>query len=155
MYQGRLLQTGRDLRGPARGNCRRMPVSNYCQVGEFAWYRQVRTHSMTVGRCATRFCDRESCADSAIPCPRWPRHQPGRQGTFACEMDQMVRYNYHYLVPSFSRDQAFSLAMEHNSLTRWQRPRARHAVKPVVLGPLRLILCWQRRVRSSDKLELP
>lgn len=151
-YQDALLQTGRDLRArhwqlQADAGIQLLPV------GDFAWYDQVLTHSMTVGAVPPRFATEAApTLDTLFQMARGVSQ--GGKETFACEMTKWFDTNYHYLVPEFSRDQAFSLQWTQLFDEVAEAHALGHAVKPVVLGPLSYLWLGKVKGEEFDKLEL-
>tara|TARA_R110002020_G_scaffold218178_2_gene425980 strand:+ start:15245 stop:17575 length:2331 start_codon:yes stop_codon:yes gene_type:complete len=150
--QDALLQTGRDLRArhwqlQADAGIQLLPV------GDFAWYDQVLTHSMTVGAVPPRFATEAApTLDTLFQMARGVSQ--GGKETFACEMTKWFDTNYHYLVPEFSRDQAFSLQWTQLFDEVAEAHALGHAVKPVVLGPLSYLWLGKVKGEEFDKLEL-
>lgn len=151
-YQDALLQTGRDLRArhwqlQANAGIELLPV------GDFAWYDQVLTHSLTVGAVPPRFATEAApTLDTLFQMARGVSQ--GGKETFACEMTKWFDTNYHYLVPEFSRDQAFSLQWTQLFDEVAEAHALGHAVKPVVLGPLSYLWLGKVKGEEFDKLEL-
>lgn len=150
--QDALLQTGRDLRArhwqlQANAGIELLPV------GDFAWYDQVLTHSLTVGAVPPRFATEAApTLDTLFQMARGVSQ--GGKETFACEMTKWFDTNYHYLVPEFSRDQAFSLQWTQLFDEVAEAQALGHAVKPVVLGPLSYLWLGKVKGEEFDKLEL-
>ncbi len=127
-------------------------------VGDFAWYDQVLTHSLTFGVIPERF--------------RNIAEKPGLQTLFAMargaaqsdnvccggahaqEMTKWFDTNYHYLVPEFTADQAFSLSWEQLFEEVQEAHDLGHVVKPVVIGPLTYLWLGKTKGADFDKLEL-
>ncbi|WP_445364853.1 5-methyltetrahydropteroyltriglutamate--homocysteine S-methyltransferase [Microbulbifer sp. ANSA003] len=135
MPQQQLLQVGTDIR---RSNWQAQSETGLSRVavGDFAWYDQVLNHSLMFGVVGQRF--KEGAADNKLD--QYFRLARGRaqsgQPVAASAMTKWFDTNYHYLVPEFSNDQAFSLDSE------WLLDEVREAqslgykAKPVVIGPL-------------------
>ena len=150
--QESLLQTGRELR-VAHWQLQRDAGLELVPVGDFAWYDQVLTHSLMVGAVPERFGAPESAdLDTLFRMARGVSRN-GAQ-TFACEMTKWFDTNYHYLVPEFTRGQAFSLQWTQLFEEVDEAIALGHRVKPVVLGPLSYLWLGKTKGGEFDKLEL-
>ena len=124
-------------------------------VGDFAWYDQVLTHSLTFGVIPERF--------------RPPSGQPSLDtlfgmargvsnsccgGAHAQEMTKWFDSNYHYLVPEFTADQQFQLSWEQLFEEVAEAHSLGHTVKPVLIGPLTYLWLGKVKGEAFDKLEL-
>ncbi len=124
-------------------------------VGDFAWYDQVLTHSLTFGVIPERF--------------RLHAGKPGLETLFAMargvsdgccggahaeEMTKWFDTNYHYLVPEFSADQQFSLGWEQLFEEVEEARALGHSVKPVLIGPLTYLWLGKAKGGDFDKLDL-
>ena len=150
--QESLLQTGRELR-VAHWQLQRDAGLELVPVGDFAWYDQVLTHSLMVGAVPERFGAPES-ADLDTPFRMARGVSRNGAQTFACEMTKWFDTNYHYLVPEFTRGQAFSLQWTQLFEEVDEAIALGHRVKPVVLGPLSYLWLGKTKGGEFDKLEL-
>ncbi|CAI8957983.1 5-methyltetrahydropteroyltriglutamate--homocysteine S-methyltransferase [Pseudomonas sp. fls2-241-R2A-110] len=132
-------------------------------VGDFAWYDQVLTHSLTFGVIPERF-------DSAKDAQGLPTLDTlfamARGATAACcgsehgtaqyaqELTKWFDTNYHYLVPEFSADQQFKLSWEQLFDEVDEAKALGHNVKPVIIGPLTYLWLGKAKGNDFDKLEL-
>ncbi|MFT6466339.1 5-methyltetrahydropteroyltriglutamate--homocysteine S-methyltransferase [Halopseudomonas sp.] len=150
--QPALLQAGRELRA-RHWQVQADAGLDLLPVGDFAWYDQVLTHSLTVGAVPSRFAsDSLPTLDTLFQMARGVS-QGGKQ-TFACEMTKWFDTNYHYLVPEFSRDQDFSLQWTQLFDEVAEAQALGYAVKPVVLGPLSYLWLGKVKGEGFNKLEL-
>jgi 5-methyltetrahydropteroyltriglutamate--homocysteine methyltransferase len=78
----------------------------------------------------------------------------GRQHTQALEMTKWFDTNYHYLVPELERDQVFRLARNTSIQHFEEATRLGHAARPVILGPLSLLLLSKSTDSAFDPLRL-
>ncbi|MBB5212290.1 5-methyltetrahydropteroyltriglutamate--homocysteine S-methyltransferase [Microbulbifer hydrolyticus] len=105
-------------------------------VGDFAWYDQVLNHSLMFGVVPQRFAT--GAADNKLD--QYFRLARGRAPSgapvAASAMTKWFDTNYHYLVPEFTADQAFSLDVEWLLAEVREAQNLGHNVKPVVIGPL-------------------
>ncbi|MBO3276528.1 5-methyltetrahydropteroyltriglutamate--homocysteine S-methyltransferase [Pseudomonas schmalbachii] len=130
-------------------------------VGDFAWYDQVLTHSLTFGVIPERFRPHDggkptlqtlfAMARGAVATDR---SDSCCGGAHAQEMTKWFDTNYHYLVPEFSAGQEFKLSWEQLFEEVEEAKALGHAVKPVVIGPLTYL--WLGKVKGAefDKLDL-
>lgn len=150
--QDALLQAGRDLRAQ-HWQLQADAGLDLLPVGDFAWYDQVLTHSLTVGAVPPRFAtDAAPTLDTLFQMARGVSQ--GGKETFASEMTKWFDTNYHYLVPEFSPDQSFSLQWTQLFDEVAEAQALGHAVKPVVLGPLSYLWLGKSKGEDFDKLEL-
>jgi 5-methyltetrahydropteroyltriglutamate--homocysteine methyltransferase len=110
-------------------------------VGDFAWYDQVLTHSLTFGVIPERF-----------------QAKPTLHTLFAMARAQALTpwfdTHHHYLAPEFSADQQFTLSWEQLFDEVDEAKALGHAVKPVVIGPLTYLWLGKTKGGEFDKLEL-
>ncbi|MDH4872320.1 5-methyltetrahydropteroyltriglutamate--homocysteine S-methyltransferase [Pseudomonas sp. BN515] len=124
-------------------------------VGDFAWYDQVLTHSLTFGVIPERFRPHDG--------------KPGLQTLFAMargvskgccggahaqEMTKWFDTNYHYLVPEFTADQQFALSWEQLFEEVDEARALGHNVKPVLIGPLTYLWLGKAKGGDFDRLDL-
>lgn len=132
-------------------------------VGDFAWYDQVLTHSLTLGviperfrpasgkpTLETLFAMARGAGRSANACCGGAHDQP----LVAQELTKWFDTNYHYLVPEFSADQQFALSWEQLFEEVEQAHALGHRVKPVLIGPLTYLWLGKAKGSDFDKLEL-
>src|SRR5690606_20667938 len=115
-------------------------------VGDFAWYDQVLTHSLTFGVIPERFRAHGKSRltlETLFGMARGVTHS-GCGGAHAQEMTKWFDTNYHYLVPEFSVDQQFELSWEQLFEEVEEAKALGHAVKPVVIGPLTYLWLGKR-----------
>lgn len=104
-------------------------------VGDFAWYDQVLNHCVWFGALPPRF----GFDNTTLTLAQYFELARGREDQFAMEMTKWFDTNYHYLVPEWQPGTRFSL----NS--RWlldevrEAQALRHAIKPVLIGPVTLL----------------
>ncbi|HWV09887.1 MAG TPA: 5-methyltetrahydropteroyltriglutamate--homocysteine S-methyltransferase [Pseudomonas sp.] len=126
-------------------------------VGDFAWYDQVLTHSLSFGVIPERFRPHSGkpSLDTLFAMARGVSHGNCCGGAHAQEMTKWFDTNYHYLVPEFSADQRFQLSWEQLFDEVAEAHALGHTVKPVLIGPLTYL--WLGKVKGAegfDKLEL-
>ncbi|MGF6594166.1 5-methyltetrahydropteroyltriglutamate--homocysteine S-methyltransferase [Pseudomonas sp. 2835] len=131
-------------------------------VGDFAWYDQVLTHSLTFGAIPERFA--QVTGDSGLPTldtlfamARGASTCCGAshgQTQYAQELTKWFDTNYHYLVPEFSADQRFLLSWEQLFEEVAEAQALGHAVKPVLIGPLTYLWLGKAKGGEFDKLDL-
>ncbi len=143
---------------------------DFVSVGDFAYYDQVANHIQLLGCEPARYgftpeqsplsryfamargasssggqtCDHAGC-----------QHDSDLSATAALEMSKWFDTNYHYLVPEFTVDTAFSLASTQLFEEVAEAQALGHAVKAVILGPLSFL--WLGKVRGDsgfDRLAL-
>ncbi|MFC5697324.1 5-methyltetrahydropteroyltriglutamate--homocysteine S-methyltransferase [Pseudomonas sp. GCM10022186] len=128
-------------------------------VGDFAWYDQVLTHSLTFGVIPERFRPHTGkpgletlfamARGASDGCCGGAHAQP----LLAQELTKWFDTNYHYLVPEFSADQQFALGWEQLFEEVEEARSLGHSVKPVLIGPLTYL--WLGKAKGEfDKLDL-
>ncbi|AYF88852.1 5-methyltetrahydropteroyltriglutamate--homocysteine S-methyltransferase [Pseudomonas sp. DY-1] len=125
-------------------------------VGDFAWYDQVLTHSLTFGVIPERFRGHGNSKPTLQTLFGMARGVSDSccGGAHAQEMTKWFDTNYHYLVPELSADQQFTLSWEQLFEEVAEAQALGHSVKPVLIGPLSYL--WLGKVKGGefDKLEL-
>lgn len=124
-------------------------------VGDFAWYDQVLTHSLTFGVIPERFRppSGQPTLDTLFAMARGVSNSCCG-GAHAQEMTKWFDSNYHYLVPEFSVDQQFQLSWEQLFEEVAEAHSLGHKVKPVLIGPLTYLWLGKVKGEAFDKLEL-
>ncbi|CRL50809.1 5-methyltetrahydropteroyltriglutamate--homocysteine S-methyltransferase [Pseudomonas sp. URMO17WK12:I11] len=132
-------------------------------VGDFAWYDQVLTHSLTFGVIPKRFDSARDASgqptlDTLFAMARGASANccGGDHGTaqYAQELTKWFDTNYHYLVPEFSADQQFKLSWEQLFDEVDEAKALGHNVKPVIIGPLTYLWLGKAKGNDFDKLDL-
>ncbi|CAI8750885.1 cobalamin-independent homocysteine transmethylase [Pseudomonas donghuensis] len=131
-------------------------------VGDFAWYDQVLTHSLTFGAIPERFAQITGAnglptLDTLFAMARGASTCCGAshgQTQYAQELTKWFDTNYHYLVPEFSADQRFLLSWEQLFEEVAEAQALGHAVKPVLIGPLTYLWLGKAKGGEFDKLDL-
>lgn len=155
-----LRAVGRELRA-AHWQLQKNAGIDLLPVGDFAWYDQVLTHSLTLGAIPERFRPQDGKPTlhtlfamarglSGDACCGGGHGQPG----FAQELTKWFDTNYHYLVPEFSADQHFHLGWEQLFEEVDEALALGHKVKPVVIGPLTYLWLGKAKGVEFDKLDL-
>ena len=112
-------------------------------VGDFSFYDQVLDMSFTLGNLPERVRDfRGDELDNYFRVARGRSAQSAEEHTSCCggvaagEMTKWFDTNYHYIVPEFTTDSAFTLNATR-LIEQLREARAQNvAAKPVIIGPL-------------------
>ncbi|RRV06768.1 5-methyltetrahydropteroyltriglutamate--homocysteine S-methyltransferase [Pseudomonas sp. v388] len=165
-WKGDLDQTGlraagRELRA-AHWQLQKQAGIDLLPVGDFAWYDQVLTHSLTFGVIPERFADATDerglpTLDTLFAMARGAGACCGSnhgEARHALELTKWFDTNYHYLVPEFTQDQRFRLSWEQLFEEVEQAHELGHRVKPVLIGPLTYLWLGKAKGESFDKLDL-
>ena len=158
--QAGLQAVGRQLRA-AHWQLQKDAGIDLLPVGDFAWYDQVLTHSLTFGVIPERFRPHSGkpSLETLFAMARGVSHSSCCGAAHAQELTKWFDTNYHYLVPEFSADQQFQLSWEQLFEEVGEAHALGHKVKPVLIGPLTYL--WLGKVKGTatetegfDKLEL-
>jgi len=140
-----LRKVGRELRA-AHWQAQKDAGIELLPVGDFAWYDQVLTHSLTFG-VIPQHLRGEECAKPTLQ-TLFAMAQAAQETT-AC-----FDAHYHYLVPEFTADQQFALSWEQLFDEVDEAKALDHAIKPVIIGPLTYLWLGKAKGADFDKLEL-
>jgi 5-methyltetrahydropteroyltriglutamate--homocysteine methyltransferase len=135
-------------------------------VGDFAYYDQVANHIQLLGCEPARFgfaagqseLERyfamargaSAAADDHAHHEGCNHTQHETNAAHALEMTKWFDTNYHYLVPEFSPETAFSLASERLFSEVAEAQALGHAVKAVLIGPLTFLWLGKERGGAPD-----
>jgi 5-methyltetrahydropteroyltriglutamate--homocysteine methyltransferase len=160
--QAALQSVGRELRA-THWQLQKDAGIDLLPVGDFAWYDQVLTHSLTFGVIPERFAEVKNekglptldtlfamARGGASPCCGSSHGEP----QYAQELTKWFDTNYHYLVPEFTQDQRFTLSWEQLFDEVDEATALGHKVKPVIIGPLTYLWLGKAKGDSFDKLDL-
>ncbi|MDG1583297.1 5-methyltetrahydropteroyltriglutamate--homocysteine S-methyltransferase [Pseudomonas sp. GOM6] len=155
-----LRAIGRELRA-AHWQLQKDAGIELLPVGDFAWYDQVLTYSLTFGVIPERFHTHggKPTLDTLFGMARGVSGNKSSQntccgGAHAQEMTKWFDTNYHYLVPEFSRDQQFSLSWEQLFEEVEEGQALGHTLKPVLIGPLTYLWLGKEKGGDFDRLDL-
>ncbi|MDT4827584.1 5-methyltetrahydropteroyltriglutamate--homocysteine methyltransferase [compost metagenome] len=124
-------------------------------VGDFAWYDQVLTHSLTFGVIPERFRSHDGKAGLQTLFAMARGLSKGCcGGAHAQEMTKWFDTNYHYLVPEFTADQQFALSWEQLFEEVDEARVLGYNVKPVLIGPLTYLWLGKAKGGDFDRLDL-
>lgn len=160
--QAALQAVGRELRAK-HWQLQKDAGIDLVPVGDFAWYDQVLTHSLTFGAIPERFANTRDnngrpTLDTLFGMARGASHSccgaEHSQGQYAQELTKWFDTNYHYLVPEFSLDQRFELSWSALFEEVDEALALGHRVKPVIIGPLTYLWLGKAKGNAFDKLEL-
>ena len=160
--QAALQAVGRELRAK-HWQLQKDAGIDLVPVGDFAWYDQVLTHSLTFGAIPERFANTRDnngrpTLDTLFGMARGASHSccgaEHSQGQYAQELTKWFDTNYHYLVPEFSPDQRFELSWSALFEEVDEALALGHRVKPVIIGPLTYLWLGKAKGNAFDKLEL-
>lgn len=122
---------------------------DHVTVGDFAFYDQMLNHVALLGCAPTRFG-----FGSTASLSQYFELARGNAACHAMEMTKWFDTNYHYLVPEFKPDTAFSLD------TGWlfdevsEAQTAGFNAKPVLIGPLSFLWLGKEKVAGFNRLDL-
>lgn len=150
-----LRQVGRELRAK-HWQLQKDAGIDLVPVGDFAWYDQVLTHSLTFGVIPERFAKtgEKPTIDTLFAMARGVVESSCCGGAHAQEMTKWFDTNYHYLVPELTAEQEFSLSWEQLFDEVDEALALGHTVKPVVIGPLTWLWLGKVKGQAFNKLDL-
>ncbi|MDB6447119.1 5-methyltetrahydropteroyltriglutamate--homocysteine S-methyltransferase [Pseudomonas sp. 21TX0197] len=132
-------------------------------VGDFAWYDQVLSHTLTLGAVPERFhatldAHGQPSLDTLFAMARGATvsccSAEHGQTQHAQELTKWFDTNYHYLVPEFCAGQTFSLSWSQLFDEVDEAHALGHRVKPVIIGPLTYLWLGKAKGQDFDRLEL-
>ncbi|NMZ69059.1 methionine synthase (B12-independent) [Pseudomonas peli] len=154
-----LRTVGRELRA-AHWQLQKDAGIDLLPGGDFAWYDQVLTHSLSFGVIPERFrpADGKPTLDTLFGMARGAVANKSSQSAccaaHAQEMTKWFDTNYHYLVPEFTADQQFQLSWEQLFEEVEEAHALGHRIKPVLIGPLTYLWLGKAKGSDFDKLDL-
>ncbi|WP_338660613.1 5-methyltetrahydropteroyltriglutamate--homocysteine S-methyltransferase [Pseudomonas bubulae] len=160
--QAALKDVGRQLRA-THWQLQKDAGIDLLPVGDFAWYDQVLTHSLTFGVIPPRFSStldeqRQPTLDTLFGMARGASQSccgaEHGKGQYAQELTKWFDTNYHYLVPEFSQDQRFDLSWNELFEETAEAQALGHKVKPVIIGPLTYLWLGKAKGNEFNKLDL-
>ena len=160
--QAALKDVGRQLRA-THWQLQKDAGIDLVPVGDFAWYDQVLTHSLTFGVIPPRFSStldeqRQPTLDTLFGMARGASQSccgaEHGKGQYAQELTKWFDTNYHYLVPEFSQDQRFDLSWNELFEETAEAQALGHKVKPVIIGPLTYLWLGKAKGNEFNKLDL-
>ncbi len=123
-------------------------------VGDFSWYDQMLDTSCLLGVVPPRFNHTGNAVDLDTLFRMARGRAPSGEPVAACEMTKWFDTNYHYLVPEFQAQQAFSLSSSQLFDQVAEAQALGYRVKPVIPGPLSYLWLGKCKGGEFDKLEL-
>jgi len=161
--EAQLEAAGRELRA-RHWALQRDAGLDFVTVGDFAFYDQVANHIQLLGCEPARY----HFSAGQSPLSRYFTMARGRSGddhgddcscghahdATALEMTKWFDTNYHYLVPEFTPDTAFSLASERLFSEVAEAQALGHAVKATLIGPLTFLWLGKSKADDFDRLAL-
>ncbi len=153
--QEQLQQTGRELRAK-HWQLQKDAGIELLPVGDFAWYDQVLTHTLTFGAIPERFLKEgeKPTLDTLFAIARGVVGSSCCGGAHAQEMTKWFDTNYHYLVPELTSDQQFSLSWNELFEEVDEALALGHKVKPVIIGPLTWLWLAKEKEDNFNRLDL-
>ncbi|MCO7614661.1 5-methyltetrahydropteroyltriglutamate--homocysteine S-methyltransferase [Pseudomonas chlororaphis] len=159
--QAALQRIGRELRA-RHWQLQKDAGIDLLPVGDFAWYDQVLTHSLTFGVIPERFDSHRDAQGRPTLNTLFAMARGassgccGEQGQaqYAQELTKWFDTNYHYLVPEFSAEQTFKLSWEQLFDEVAEAHALGHQVKPVIIGPLTYLWLGKAKGNAFNKLDL-
>ena len=145
-----LVQTGRSLRR-AHWEIQKAAGLATVPVGDFSFYDHVLDTAAMVGAVPARYGAGGETVDFAT----YFAMARGSATAPAMEMTKWFDTNYHYIVPEFSPDMAFSPRSRRVLAQTREALDAGFTPKPVLLGPLTFLWLGKERGRTSfSRLDL-
>ena len=155
--KGELRQVAADLRH-RHWQLQKQAGMSHIPSNDFSLYDQVLDAACLVGVVPERFAletpVEQVDLDTYFAMARGTRGNGGDQGVAALEMTKWFDTNYHYLVPEFAADQAFSLAST-KPIDEFNQAKG-HGIhtRPVLLGPVSCLLVGKAHGDEFARLSL-
>jgi 5-methyltetrahydropteroyltriglutamate--homocysteine methyltransferase len=131
---------------------------DFVTVGDFAYYDHVANHIQLLGCEPARFgfSDQETPLARYFTLARGVAREAGAsgEGSPALEMTKWFDTNYHYLVPEFTPETAFSLADGRLFAEVDEALALGHPVKAVLLGPLSFLWLGKEKTEGFERFGL-
>jgi 5-methyltetrahydropteroyltriglutamate--homocysteine methyltransferase len=169
LSDAKLEEVGRDLRA-RHWALQRDAGLDFVTVGDFAFYDQVANHIQLLGceparygfqpdqpqlsRYFTMARGRSGSADHDAGCGCGAHDADALPAAAALEMTKWFDTNYHYLVPEFTPETAFTLACERLFDEVAEAQALGHAVKAALIGPLTFLWLGKTKADGFDRLSL-
>ncbi len=146
-----LLQTGANLRMQA-WNLQRDAGIDIIPCNDFSFYDQVLDAVATVGAVPSRYgwSEDQVGLDTYFAMARGAQREGLDVG--AMEMTKWFDTNYHYIVPEYGPDQTLSLSSSKVFDEYGEAVKSGIRAKPVLIGPVSLILLGKSREPGFDPL---
>jgi 5-methyltetrahydropteroyltriglutamate--homocysteine methyltransferase len=148
---------GRELRA-RHWQVQRDTGLDFVTVGDFAYYDHVANHIQLLGCEPGRFgfTGQEAPLARYFTLARGVAREDGAsgEGKPALEMTKWFDTNYHYLVPEFTAQTAFSLAGERLFSEVAEAQALGHPVKAVLLGPLSFLWLGKEKAEGFERFGL-
>ncbi|MFV0370304.1 MAG: 5-methyltetrahydropteroyltriglutamate--homocysteine S-methyltransferase [Azonexus sp.] len=152
-----LEATGRELRA-RHWQLQRDASLDFVTVGDFAYYDHVANHIQLLGCEPARFgfSGQETPLARYFTLARGVAHEAAasEEGSPALEMTKWFDTNYHYLVPEFTPETAFSLADGRLFAEVGEALALGHPVKAVLLGPLSFLWLGKEKTEGFERFGL-
>ncbi len=151
-----LLEAGRDIR---RNNWRLHQESGIDLIpcNDFSFYDHVLDLSLMVGAIPERYrplLDKHGSSSLELYFAMARGYQKDGLDLIAMEMTKWFDTNYHYLVPEFTKHQAFGLS-SRKVLDEFQEAKALGInAKPVLIGPVSYLLLGKEKEPGFNRLDL-
>ncbi len=125
-------------------------------VGDFAWYDQVLTHSLTFGVIPERFRPHtgKPTLDTLFGMARDVSDTGCCGAGHAQALTKWFDTHYSYLVPEFTAEQQFQLSWTQLFDEVDEAQALGYAVKPVLIGPLTYLWLGKAKGSEFDRLDL-
>ena len=125
---------------------------------DFSFYDQVLDLSLTVGAIPSRYNSLLNKVDNNYSLDLYFAIARGFQedgiDVTASEMTKWFDTNYHYIVPEFTKDQAFKLSSEKFLNEYKEAKELGIETKPVIIGPITYLLIGKEKEAGFDRIDL-
>ena len=126
---------------------------DWVTVGDFAFYDHVLNHVQMLGCEPARFGFTPDVPELVRYFAMARGATDGKSGQ-AMSMTKWFDTNYHYIVPEFLPETAFSLSSERLFSEVREAKALGHAVKAVLLGPVSFLYLGREKAEGFDRLSL-
>ena len=127
---------------------------NFIPSGEFSFYDQVLDHTLMFGAIPSRYEKLKTKDKLSLYFAMARGYQKDGVDVVAMEMTKWFDTNYHYLVPEFATDTAFSLTHNAPREAFLEAKALGITTRPVVIGPVTYLLLGKMRAGQGDVLSL-
>ncbi|WP_343522691.1 5-methyltetrahydropteroyltriglutamate--homocysteine S-methyltransferase [Pedobacter sp.] len=151
-----VLQVGKNIRRE-NWNLQKEAGIDVIPSNDFSFYDHVLDHSLTFGAIPRRYNEvilKKGNEELDLYFAMARGYQKEGLDVVAMEMTKWFDTNYHYIVPEFSKDQAFKLFSTKIIDEFYEAKQLGITTKPVLIGPVSYLLLGKEKEAGFEKIDL-